>query len=409
MAKSGAEVHSAASSALDRSHGAEDKIAVTSAHLSDMVAQVTVLTEIVAQINDRLETVTQTLRGVSRVSRHVDSIARQTNLLSLNAAVEAARAGAAGRGFAVVAGEVKKLSAQTSEATQEIETTVGRLSGELTWVIDQVTQAAGVAAEIKTVTGAVEGDIHDLPEIFGSVRRAQENIVAASTQIGSALEQTHERVEALSETVEKSTASLGFAFEKLLDITDASETITGISARLAIETVDTPFVEAVQRAAAMVSGFFEQAITTGRIGMADLFDETYVPVPGSEPQQHLTRFAQFTDQVLPLVQEPLLGFSERVVFCAATDRNGYIATHNLKFSQPQKPSDPGWNAKYARNRRIFNDRVGLRAGQSQRPFLLQAYRRDMGGGEFKMMKDVSAPIRVQGRHWGGLRFAYIAE
>ena len=143
--------------------------------------------------------------------------------------------------------------------------------------------------------------------------------------------------------------------------------------------------------------------------MADLFDETYVPVPGSEPQQHLTRFARFTDQVLPLVQEPLLGFSERVVFCAATDRNGYIATHNLKFSQPQKPGDPGWNAKYARNRRIFNDRVGLRAGQSERPFLLQAYRRDMGGGEFKMMKDVSAPIRVQGRHWGGLRFAYLAE
>ena len=409
MASSGAEVHTAASSALDRSHGAEEKIAVTSAHLSDMVAQVTVLTQIVAEINDRLETVTETLRGVSRVSRHVDSIARQTNLLSLNAAVEAARAGAAGRGFAVVAGEVKKLSTQTSEATQEIETTVGRLSGELTWVIEQVTQAAGVAAEIKSVTSEVEGDIHDLPEIFGSVRRAQENIVAASTRIGASLDQTRDRVEALSDTVERSTASLGFASEKLMDITDASETITGISARLGIETVDTPYVEAVQKAAAMVTGLFERAIEAGQISLTDLFDEAYAPVAGSDPQQHLTRFARFTDQVLPLVQEPMLALSGRVVFCAATDRNGYIATHNLKFSQPQKPGDPGWNAKYARNRRIFNDRVGLRAGQSERPFLLQAYRRDMGGGEFKMMKDVSAPIRVRGRHWGGLRLAYLAE
>ena len=121
----------------------------------------------------------------------------------------------------------------------------------------------------------------------------------------------------------------------------------------------------------------------------------------------MTRFANFTDRILPAVQEPMLKFSDKVVFCAATDRNGYIATHNLKFSRPQEPGAAEWNAKHARNRRIFNDRVGLRAGQSQRPFLVQAYRRDMGGGEYRMMKDVSAPITVNGRHWGGLRLAYL--
>ena len=52
------------------------------------------------------------------------------------------------------------------------------------------------------------------------------------------------------------------------------------------------------------------------------------------------------------------------------------------------------------------DRTGLAAGRNKKPFLLQTYRRDMGGGVFKMMKDLSAPIRVQGRHWGGLRLAY---
>jgi methyl-accepting chemotaxis protein len=50
--------------------------------------------------------------------------------------------------------------------------------------------------------------------------------------------------------------------------------------------------------------------------------------------------------------------------------------------------------------------VGLAAGRNQRPFLLQTYRRDMGGGQYRMMKDVSAPITVAGRHWGGLRLAY---
>jgi methyl-accepting chemotaxis protein len=87
------------------------------------------------------------------------------------------------------------------------------------------------------------------------------------------------------------------------------------------------------------------------------------------------------------------------------DRNGYLPTHNRKYSQPQG-ADPVWNNANCRNRRIFNDRTGLRAGRNTEPFLLQTYRRDMGGGQFVMMKDISAPIIVQGRHWGGLRIGY---
>ena len=100
-----------------------------------------------------------------------------------------------------------------------------------------------------------------------------------------------------------------------------------------------------------------------------------------------------------------LGFSDRIVFCAAVDENGYLPTHNNKFSQPQS-GDPVWNNANCRNRRLFNDRTGLRAGQNTKPFFVQTYRRDMGGGSFVLMKDLSAPITVRGRHWGGLRLGY---
>lgn len=116
-------------------------------------------------------------------------------------------------------------------------------------------------------------------------------------------------------------------------------------------------------------------------------------------------FTALTDRLLPDVQEPALELDPRIVFCAAVDRNGYLPTHNLKYSHPQG-DDPVWNAANCRNRRIFDDRVGLRAGQSKDPFLIQVYRRDMGGGNFALMKDLSAPISVRGRHWGGLRLAY---
>ena len=119
----------------------------------------------------------------------------------------------------------------------------------------------------------------------------------------------------------------------------------------------------------------------------------------------MAAFTELTDRLLPPIQEPVAGSDERIAFCAAVDENGYLPTHNKKFSQPQRPGDIVWNTANSRNRRIFNDRVGLAAGRSTAPFLVQTYRRDMGAGNFVMMKDISAPITVRGRHWGGLRLA----
>ena len=133
--------------------------------------------------------------------------------------------------------------------------------------------------------------------------------------------------------------------------------------------------------------------------------KAYEPIPGTNPEQCMTPFVTLTDRLLPDIQEPMLTFDDKVVFCAAVDRNGFLPTHNLKFSQPQG-DDPVWNNGNCRNRRLFNDRTGLRAGQNTRPFFLQTYRRDMGGGNFVLMKDLSAPITVRGRHWGGLRLGY---
>ena len=73
---------------------------------------------------------------------------------------------------------------------------------------------------------------------------------------------------------------------------------------------------------------------------------------------------------------------------------------------PQRPGDVDWNKAHARNRRIFDDRAGLSAARVVRPYLLQNYARDMGNGETALMQEIDAPIRVFGRHWGGLRTGY---
>ena len=146
----------------------------------------------------------------------------------------------------------------------------------------------------------------------------------------------------------------------------------------------------------------------GELAEADLFDEEYRPVSGSDPAQFKTRFTDFTDRALPDILEPALAADPRTASCAVVDRNGYLPTHNRRYSHPQG-ADPVWNAAHCRNRRIFNDRTGLTSARNVKPFVLQTYRRDMGGGQFVTIKEVSVPIRVRGRHWGAVRLNYRHE
>ena len=204
------------------------------------------------------------------------------------------------------------------------------------------------------------------------------------------------------------------ADHKISDGRTRAENILSISedfmlfiAESGLETPDKDIIDIVQRVAGDIRALFERAVTAREIGLQDLFDDKYIQIENTNPQQVTTKFTAFTDKVLPAIQEPVLKENDRIVFCAAVDRNGYLPTHNKVYSKPQGP-DPVWNTANCRNRRIFSDRTGLKAGQNTRAFLLQTYRRDMGDGKFVLMKDVSAPIFVNGKHWGGVRIGFKA-
>src|SRR6202023_4370930 len=84
---------------------------------------------------------------------------------------------------------------------------------------------------------------------------------------------------------------------------------------------------------------------------------------------------------------------------------GYLPTHNPNYRLPQG-SDPVWNNANCRNKRLFKDRAVKKVAANTKPFLLQTYRRDMGGGNFVLMKDVSSPIYVRRRRWGAFRIGF---
>ncbi|HEV2673440.1 MAG TPA: methyl-accepting chemotaxis protein [Aliidongia sp.] len=368
-------------------------------------AAIGLLLEAIGAIKADASALGQSLASVGRVAADIEAIARQTNLLALNATIEAARAGDAGKGFAVVATEVKALAKRTSEATNVIAQTLADLTGKANQLLENAARSIARAEGVRGETGTIGDVIQTIDRAFHEVDAETGRIADAASQIDRRVGRFVDVLDGLAGGVKATSGNLRQARERLNRLVGISENLVGLTAASGIETIDTPFIQAAQKAAAQATALFETAIKEGRMTLADLFDERYEPVAGSNPAQVMTRFVSLTDRVLPAVQEPVLNLDPRVVFCAGIDRNGYLPTHNRKFSQPQG-SDPVWNAANCRNRRMFNDRVGLAAGRNTKPFLLQTYRRDMGGGQFAPMKDVSAPIVVQGRHWGGIRIGY---
>lgn len=363
------------------------------------------LAQWVQQINDHSTEVRDMLEEVKTSNEQIATIAAQVNMLAINAKIEAARAGEAGKGFAVVADAINALSQNTSKAANDITGTVGSLSN---WVA-RLSEGAAKSA-IKAEALLERGDATDraLVTIEEQVAASQDQTGVIREEAGRANEAVQSFtpfIASIDASFKSNTEGVKVAHTRVEKLIDRSEKMVQDSVAMGGSTEDGPMILHVQDIAGQMSQALTQAVDNGRISMRDLFDETYVPINGSDPVQVTTRFLRLTDQLFPPLQEPASQIDNRVVFCAAVDRNGYLPTHNLKFSHPLS-SDPDWNMAHCRNRRIFDDRVGLKAGRNQEPFLLQVYRRDMGGGTFAMMKDLSAPITVKGRHWGGLRLAY---
>lgn len=354
---------------------------------------------VVAQVASEVAGIVDVLHDVAAAAGDITQIALQTRLVAFNASVEAKRAGEAGRGFGVVADAVKDLAGRVEVSSKTIMGTLAQL--------DQRIEAFSRDIRIDGNAGggsaaAPKGAIH---RAFADVEADVQRIDLAAEDSRAICQRVGERTGALGQDMQTAMIGLDAAMACSERFLRVSEHLIDELASSGIATEDTPYIEAAQRVAGEVGRALEQALARGEISVADLFDEDYRPIPNTRPQQHLTRFVALTDKLLPAIQEPMLTFSPKVAFCIAADRNGYIATHNRKYCQPQR-GDLSWDTANSRYRRIFNDRTGLASARNSRPFLLQTYRRDMGGGRHLLMKEASAPITVAGRHWGGLRLAY---
>ncbi len=373
--------------------------------MEEAVLNIARLTRSVGNMEERLGSFGTVIKQIGGVASSIETIAKHTRLLALNAAIEAARAGEAGRGFAVVAAEVKNLAEGTRKATDQIGAIVRDLGSQIEGLIAEGGDATRHAAQAATGAERVQGVIIRSDDAFKTVGREIDAIATASAENMRHCDSTIAKLSSLSEGLEHAAGNLDQADERLNGLLSLSETLIEFIARSGVETADTPLIRAVTQTAARIGDEFAAAIKRREITAAQLFDENYREIPGTNPPQYMTAYTTFTDRLLPPIQDPLQKLDPRIAFCVALAKGGYLPTHNPEYSRPQG-SDAEWNAAHCRNRRVFDDRTARKISQNRKPFLLQTYRRNMGGGKFALMKDLSAPILVDGRHWGAFRMGY---
>ena len=146
---------------------------------------------------------------------------------------------------------------------------------------------------------------------------------------------------------------------------------------------------------------FEVLMASGQLREGQLFDTFYVPIPNTKPQKFHTQYDRHADEVIRPILDRFLAKDPRLIFVVLSDLNGYVPTHNTRFSQPMT-GNPEVDLLQNRSKRIAIYRTGLNAAKSTEDYLLQQYTRDTG---HKMM-DLSVPIFIGRRHWGAVRIGF---
>jgi methyl-accepting chemotaxis protein len=404
--------------------------------------------------SERLESLMGHILKVNEVSLVIGEIADRTGMLSLNAAIEAAHAGAAGRGFAVVAEEVRKLADRTSRQTQEIAALLEAIRKDLEPAREAMEQSVDLAARTQSKVDAVEQQFTSIADLAEAIAGHMSSLAGtASEQQGSA-----RTLVASSGQLLESTGTLKAAAEAVAHDAFSVSSLTEDGHRL-LAAYDTGslFHRALRLGrslAATSAKILEAPVSESKISAEDLlaldyreirgseiyslsrfFNVVHVPPEGFTPPKYRTAYDALVEQALQEAFDQTLEQESRLTFALIIDLNSYAPSHNKRFTQDWT-GRPEHDLAGNRAKRFFTDnkvlvrgarhglgeiaenlpdRVGRRdflgvanlaeKASSREEFLVQTYARDTGA----IITVLTVPIYVCGQRYGASLLGWSSE
>lgn len=166
------------------------------------------IAEFVEKASEKIQALGKSSEQIGEIVQVIDDIANQTNLLALNAAIEAARAGEQGRGFAVVADEVRKLAERTTKATKEISDMIKRIQNVTDNVVESMKEGSGEVETGKVLAQKAGNSLQEIINASDEVLDVVAQVASASEQQSATSEQISHNVESISKVTHESASGI---------------------------------------------------------------------------------------------------------------------------------------------------------------------------------------------------------
>jgi methyl-accepting chemotaxis protein len=367
------------------------KVAFTG--LTEGTANIRKIAEKVEAFKETVEELGQKSSKIMDLVTLINNISDQTNILSLNATIEAERAGKHGKGFAVVAAEVRELAKKVKPATEviavnisEMTKTVKKTQSETTEILQYSQETNEIVTEAASNFEAMMSDFEQSGDQLLKIAAAIEELSMNNSEILTKVKNidglTHE-VSADMHTADISVAGLKTIIEKMQALVCQFSTGQG------------PLDHVIAKARSYRDHCQLQMTEMYAKGV-NIFDRNYAPIPNTNPQQFTTAYNRLFDTEFQNYFDAILNELNGSIYAVALDVNGYLSTHHKKYSQPPTGRYEV-DVANSRDKRMFNSsEMEIRRAKNSTPMLLQTNMRDTG----EILTDISLPIFVDSKHWG---------
>jgi methyl-accepting chemotaxis protein len=388
------------------SRRAIDQLSQGTVHIRASLAEISNLLSLVDTLTQHVTGFAAAMSQVKQCSRDIEGIAETTNILSLNAAIEAARAGDAGRGFAVVAAEVKSLAGKTRQATDEIARTIDTLGTEAEQVIVEIGKGVKVRESARNSVARIEDTLVGVGEMVSEVDRQNDQIAQATGAISGHVDKLQQVLATFNHAAQDNEGKLGRAQGRMGDLEEMASVMFDRIVHAGLAPRDMAMVERAREAGDEVTRLALAALGDGSLTEAALFDDRYVEVPGTKPKLFRNRFSDWADAKWRPVLDRVKASDSHIIATVCDDRNGFLPTHLTERSR--KPTgDYTHDLQYCRNGRMIFNAIDKRIKSGNQPFSMAVYRYEGDGSQYRVVRLASVPILINGRRWGDYEISYV--